>query len=1117
MALNPTQHDTLFKAFGLFIEEMRPYIAETLRRSLGDAWAEKFRDGLSPQQAEKFRLGLQSGSEPESLIDYQYLRSFALGYKHLIKDDFGRDVNKLATWCETLASTRNKLAHFAEIASDEYTEAFITMKNIARALDWKDTEKDLQRLQDMGTSPDAAPSQASAGKVSASVASPSVASQPVASQQVVSQSGGEVKAWFNTVTPHSDIQRGTPDESVFAANLAEVALGNGREMYSNPVVFFSKTYFTAGLKSIARTVVQALGGVGDAENRIISLQTGFGGGKTHSLISLYHLCTIGNRAETFPALRELTDYTGVPTFTKANVAVFTNATNDPANGRTVEEGLTIRTLWGELAYQLGGKAAYEIIRKNDEERTAPAGLFKRVLEGHTPALLLIDELADYCVKASAQITGKSSLADQTISFMQELTEAVAQVKGCVAVITLPASEQEVGNTPEAQSILNSLQKRVSRVGADTKPVADEEIYEVIRRRLFENVGSGETVAAVAARYVELYERNWTELPDYAPKSEYKQRLLKSYPFHPELIDIFRVRWASNHDFQRTRGVLRLLAAIVGDLWQHRRNLPGENLLIHTGDVNLERIDALVGQMKRLYGNGYEAVITADVAGASSNARKIDNAKKEFGDLYLAEAVSASVLLASFGGRSAHNGLSMKELKLHLMTPQGFNHNVVNSVVDEMERSAYYLYNATGGGDKRYWFHTKPNINILINQNKDDITSEAVNAEIVRRIRETTRSGGVFNVLVEPAEDMPEQLRPTLLVLSPAYQVSAGDITGNLKSLIEKIATRRGNNERLYRNTILFLLPSESGVQHLQTHIKEYLACQKVLGDYASQLERDQKGDIERKRDEFSKKAESSLTAAYSVVAKHSAKGGIARLHIKEFASSIGDQIRSNLVNILRDEEWILDSVGERTLQNANLLPTPEKPVRVKDVVEAFLRFDDKPMITSENAVKSSLERYCENGRFCIAAGDGTTFSRIYFQESVPSFTVTDEVFWLLDKSAYQESKKSEELTGKKITDEPNGAATDGEPPSTSSTRDDERPQDKTRTLKTISVSGKVPVDQYSQLFQSFILPLAQNGIEIEIRIKGKSTLAKPLTETSQEYKIVKESAKQLGLNFEEEE
>src|SRR5690606_4044102 len=302
----------------------------------------------------------------------------------------------------------------------------------------------------------------------------------------------------------------------------------------------------------------------------------------------------------------------------------TNTTNDPANRRQVADDLTINTIWGDIAYQLGGRECYEIVRKNDEQLIAPGGVFKKVLAYAKPALIWVDELADYCVKAAARKTGNSSLGDQTIRFMQELTESGAGTQKCVAVITLPASPQEIGNAPETQAILSSLQKRVRRVGADTQPVADDEIYEVIRRRLFEDIGDSRIINAVVSKYMDIYQQYGTELPPNANKSEYKQRLLKSYPFHPELIDVFRIRWASNSDFQRTRGVLRLLAAIVSDLWKRQQSLPGGNFLIHSGQINFTNLDALSGQLKKLYGNGYDAVISADVSGNISNAFKIDD-------------------------------------------------------------------------------------------------------------------------------------------------------------------------------------------------------------------------------------------------------------------------------------------------------------------------------------------------------------------------------------------------------------------------------------------------------------------------------------------------------------
>ncbi|MGI9054644.1 MAG: DUF499 domain-containing protein [Pyrinomonadaceae bacterium] len=540
MNINQTEKDNLYKGLGLFLEAFRSYIIALLMEKSGANWADELTESFSPHQKDTWDTNIENGVSPESQVDFHHFKFFAIKNKPLLKRDFKKETNNLPSWLDDIADVRNKIAHYDEIETDEATKAWIQMKEIAKILGMSELEAEIVKLRE--------------GK-----------SEDKKEESAKKTSGGTAMPWFRVVEPHLDIRQGRLDESVFAANLSEVALGVGREIYGNSALFFSKTFFTTGLKNIARNVIKGLNGKEDAENRVVSLQTGFGGGKTHTLISLYHLCKMGKKAADSAEVSELVAYTGTPEFDSANIAVFTNKTNDPANGRETEDGVKIQTLWGELAYQLGGKSAYAIVRQNDEQMSAPAGRFKQVLEQTKPALILIDELADYCIKASAITVGSSNLSDQTISFMQELTESIAETNNCVAIITLPASPQEVGSTAQAHQVLHSLENRVRRIGADTKPVADEEIYEVIRRRLFDDIGEKANIEAAVSEYMRLFQENWMEMPDYANKAEYKAKMLKSYPFHPELIDVFRIRWASKHGFQRTRGVLRLLAAIVSDL------------------------------------------------------------------------------------------------------------------------------------------------------------------------------------------------------------------------------------------------------------------------------------------------------------------------------------------------------------------------------------------------------------------------------------------------------------------------------------------------------------------------------------------------------------------------
>lgn len=1109
MNITQTEKDNLHKGLGLFIEAMRLYVVTLLQEKHKHNWAQAFAESLYDDQKNHWKMHIEMGKTPESLIDFGNLKSFAIKNKDLLKRDFGGKTGKLGTWFDEIREVRNAVAHHdKEIAQNDALKTWIHLQTIANILKMTELETEIVKLKENKTA-----AEIKEEKFSAYETHEKNEKKSSENPQSEIPNPKSAPSWFRNVTPHLDIRQGRLDESVFAANLAEVALGTGREIYANPILFFEKTFFTSGLKAIARTVIKGLNGQEDAENRVMSLQTGFGGGKTHTLISLFHLAKLGKNAAHSESVKELIEATGTPEFDTANIAVFTNTTNDAANGRTTADGVHIQTIWGELAFQLGGKAAYEIVRKNDEQLISPAGLFKQVLEKSKPALILIDELADYCVKASARKVGSSTLADQTISFMQELTEAIAGTNNCVAIITLPASVEEVGNTPQAHSILGSLEKRVRRIGADTKPVADEEIYEVIRRRLFEDTGDAANIEAVASKYMQMFQENWMEMPSHSAKSEYKEKIKKSYPFHPELIDVFRIRWASNHDFQRTRGVLRLLAAIVSDLWKRRNSLAGANLLIDAGDVNFANLDALSGQLKRLYGNGFDAVITADVSGSASNSFKIDSERAEYGKHCLAEAISSVILMNSFGTDGANRGVSIKDIKLNLLEPDEFNHNLINSALDELEAAGYYLYYAQSGMEKRFWFHTKPNINILINQAKNDIGNADIEAEILRRINEKSRLVQPFNILVHPTGDVPEQQKLTLVVLNPQFHADEAGIAENTRRYIEQIATKKGASERIYRNTMLFLGVTNFGLTQLIIAVKEYLACKKISEEYDSQIERDQKEELRQKLETENKKTETALVNAYSTVLKYSVKNGLQMLTVKQFRETFDGQISNNVLDALKNEEWLLDSVGLGTLRNNNLLPTVEQSVKIKDVYEAFLRFDDKPLITNAEAVRKSLLKYCAEGAFCIAFGDGKEFSQYYLKQDAPFLDVADANYWLVEKSL---KPSSQDLGGDVIglpPIEPTGGDNSGntQPPISPII-------EKIKQFKSITVSGSLPIDQFTASFNYFIAPFAMTGNKVEIQVSFKiiSPENNLLTESSQQYKSAKEAAKQLGLTLNEE-
>ncbi|MGC8875293.1 MAG: ATP-binding protein, partial [Chloroflexia bacterium] len=766
-----------------------------------------------------------------------------------------------------------------------------------------------------------------------------------------------LKPWYAVATPHEDIREGRLAEAVFAANLWAVHQGTAPEVYLDPEEFFRKTYLTTGLSTVLSRVAGAMSGGGESGDRIISLQTAFGGGKTHTLVALWHLAKHADRLKRSPHAEGLRKALGgtLPEKVKG-VAVFTNQTCDATQGRKVEDGVHLRTLWGELAYQLGGRALYERVRANDESQRVPQGLFVEVLREAAPCLILLDELADYCVGAAAVPVGDTTLADQTISFIQQLTEAVQQVPGAVVVATLPASKYEVAQSEKGQEAFVTLEKRFQRLGADIKPVADEEIYEVVRARLFESIvpeSDPDYPKEVAQVYQAMYAAHAGEVPSEVTKGTYRELIERAYPFHPLLIDALYTRWGSHPDFQRTRGVLRLLASIVGDLWKRRHGNTQTQHLIQPCHIRWS-IDALQAALTRLWGPAYQSVAAADVIGERSNAGIFD---EERGGDYRSEAIgqglAAAILLGSFGGQGARSGFTSKDLKL-ACSRHGLNWNYIDGALLELENRCFYLHATTAGSlGKRYWFGTKPTLNKLVVQYRQQMARENFDGAILEDLRTESQKGALagatWRVIVDPAEDLPEQKSLTLLVLPPSL---AWDENGGAKDAIQErvkaISTRCGGKDRLYRNTLLFLVGTARGLSKLRQAHRERAALEGVCRDYWDQLDEEQREDLTKRLDAARKAALEALGPAYIVVLRVRGQE-VEPCVLSDARRTFQEHLDYLWTTLVEDDEWILRRVGSVTLESTGLIPK-EGGLRLKDAVEAFLRFTDKPMVGAKEAV-----------------------------------------------------------------------------------------------------------------------------------------------------------------------
>ncbi|RJQ08781.1 MAG: ATP-binding protein [Bacillota bacterium] len=938
-----------------------------------------------------------------------------------------------------------------------------------------------------------------------------------------------LKPWYAVATPHEDIREGRLAEAVFAANLWAVVQGTAPEVYLDPEEFFRKTYLTTGLSTVLNRVAGALRGGGETGDRIISLQTAFGGGKTHTLVALWHLAEHADRLKASPHAEGLRKAIGgrLPEKVKG-VAVFTNQTCDATQGRKTAEGVHLRTLWGELAFQLGSKALYERVRANDESQRVPQGIFFEILQASSPCLILLDELADYCVGAAAVPVGDTSLADQTVSFIQQLTEAVQQVPGAVVVATLPASKYEVAQSEKGQEAFVTLEKRFQRLGADVKPVADEEIYEVVRARLFESIAPDsepDYPKRVAHVYQGMYAAHAGEVPSEATKNTYRDQLERAYPFHPLLIDALYTRWGSHPDFQRTRGVLRLLASIVGDLWKRRQGNTETQHLIQPCHVRWS-VDALQAALTRLWGPAYQSVAAADVIGERSNAGIFD---EERGGDYRSEAIgqglASAILLGSFGGQGGRSGFSSKDLKL-ACSRQGLNWNYADGALLELENRCFYLHTATAGNlGKRYWFGTKPTLNKLVVQYRQHSAKENFEEEILEDLRTESQKGALagttWRVIVNPAEDLPEQKSLTLLILPPSL---AWDENGGAKDAIyervNSISTSCGGKDRLYRNTLLFLVGTARGLGKLRQAHRERAALEGVRADYWDQLDEEQREDLKRRLEAARRAALEALGPAYTVALRVRGQA-VEACSLSDARRSFQEHLGYLWTTLVEDEEWILRRVGSVTLESTGLIPA-DGGLRLRDAVEAFLRFTDKPMVATKEAVTAGLAQACADGLVGIGRGGSPSALLARYCRQTISLDPNEDGVWLIPPFAPEatEAPSGAQPVGGSVGAGQSTAIGGAAPTTADAGSPEARTVDELegkQTVRSFVVRGDVPVENWSELFRCFVGPAARMNLKklkLGVQFEMELSEARVLTENDPAIKAMKEAARQLGLELE---
>jgi predicted AAA+ superfamily ATPase len=642
-------------------------------------------------------------------------------------------------------------------------------------------------------------------------------------------------AWRDVITPHDDVARGSYQQAEFAADLWQVYLGQGMPEYKDPVQFFQRTYLTENLKGLLVGALKRL--KNNQGDPVVRLQTNFGGGKTHSMLALWHLFS-GVKPQTLLGAEQILREAAVADVPKARRAVLVGNKISPGNPVTKEDGTVVRTLWGELAWQLGGKDGYAMVAADDEKATNPGDRLREVFDRFGPCLILVDEWVAYARQLHDlnQLPGGSF--ETHFSFAQALTESAKLAKNCLLVVSLPASD--TATSPHAQTddmevggergraALDRISNVIGRLESTWKPASPEESFEIVRRRLFVPLLSEQGSRQrdlVAVKFAELYQEQHMEFPSECRDADYRQRIQAAYPIHPELFDRLYSDWSTLVRFQRTRGVLRLMAAVIHSLWENGDRSP----LIMPCSIPID--DPVVQQeLTRYLSDNWAPILEKDVDGPNSLPRRIDGDVPNLGRYAAARRTARAIYVGSAPKADTPNrGIDEKRVKLGCVLP-GESPSLYSDALRRLATSATFLYQ----DGARYWYGTQPTVTKLAQDRTEGLKArpEAIQAELERRMQALSQGTRYFSgvhVMPQDSGEVQDSAATRLVVLGIDTPYTSEPSAPAMAKALELLA-KRANSPRLYQNALVFLVPEKSRLQELEESVRRFLAWKSIVDE-----------------------------------------------------------------------------------------------------------------------------------------------------------------------------------------------------------------------------------------------------------------------------------------------
>ena len=895
-------------------------------------------------------------------------------FEKVIAHHFGRafrevfhDYKKTQSWLLQAEVTRNTdTAHSrtGDMLADDVAYGLYAMLQILRAAELPEaTDVDAIYRGVLGMPQDST----EAGNL------PKVSASP---RETTPARQGDLPYWWQVCTPRQGFRNpANIDESLFAATLGGVFAGAARDEFLDPVHFLSHTHFTENLTRMVRDTVSRLGG-GDGSS-VTEIQTPFGGGKTHALLTLYHLINSPDRAITIPGVRDALGGLQIPQ--QSRVLVF-DGYEAGAEPTMKEDGASVSTLWGELTHQVGTGVYARLMMDSDGRGQAPGNaVFRQVLEEAAPCLILLDELVSYLVKLKFSTSTRSRNSyRQTVQFLQDTLQLVGNTPGVCILLSLPQSLREFGGLDPEQlqrelGILEEIQPRADRVVSKRTPVNDDEIYLLMSKRLFESVDS-EAADRVVQAYRDIYSKTPSSYDPAVTSQDYMRQQKAAYPIHPELIDVLYKKWSTAPDFPRTRATLQLLASIIADQWANQR----EAYSIQSAHVNLERerirtrIVSAAGS-----GGGFDGVIAADIIGGDAHADMQDGDRgSDYARHQIGRGVATTLLMHSFGGRE-RSGATSHELCLGTVSPN-VGPEYVAEVLNTLEERLWYVHRE----GEALSFQTRPNIYRVIAQTAAEQPVSAVSERLRAEVDAVIGAADGFRVLSWIGENgqVPDNPEPSIAVLSPRFAVSGADGNAGPASdaSLRQLWDRVGGGLRQWRNALILVTPDQELWGRAEEAVREVLAYDSVIASTQgkdvnlTQLElRDLRSRGDAKRDSL----RTSVATAYRWV-YYPEESGLVTASLAVPATT-GEKIARRVVQRLSDQDYgapkILSKMGA-VYFNARVGPRLWKDEgEALDLSEALRRFPQwtfLPLLPNrEDTLRNCIREGVSQKLWAVAIGD----------------------------------------------------------------------------------------------------------------------------------------------------